>query len=51
MKWTLTKDSQFDVSSYFEVLRGAREVTFPWKSIWCAKVSKWVAFFLWTTPL
>jgi hypothetical protein len=24
MKWTLTSDGQFDVSSYYEALRGAR---------------------------
>ena len=24
MKWALTSDSQFDVSSYYEALRGAR---------------------------
>ena len=40
MRWTLTSDGEFDVSSYLEALRGTREMLFPWKSIWYAKAKK-----------
>jgi hypothetical protein len=33
MKWTLTTDGRFDVSSYYEALRGAREVLIPWNVV------------------
>ena len=48
MRWTLTSDGEFDVSSYLEALRGTREMLFPWKSIWYAKATKRVSFFVWT---
>ena len=52
MKWTMTGDDRCDVSSYYEALRGAREVMVPWKSsIWCTNGPKRVlrvAFFVWT---
>ena len=48
MRWTLTSDGEFDVSSYLEALRGTREMLFPWKSIWYAKAIKRVSFFVWT---
>uniref|UniRef100_A0A2N9IHD6 Reverse transcriptase zinc-binding domain-containing protein n=1 Tax=Fagus sylvatica TaxID=28930 RepID=A0A2N9IHD6_FAGSY len=38
MKWTLTTDGRFDVSSYYEALRGAREVLIPWN--WTGAVFK-----------
>ena len=40
MRWTLTSDAEFDVSSYLEALRGTRKMLFPWKSIWYAKAKK-----------
>lgn len=48
MRWALTSDGEFDVSSYLEALRGMREMMFPWKSIWCAKATKRVSSFVWT---
>ena len=47
MRWTVTGDGEFDVSSYLEALRGTREMLFPWKSIWYAKATKRVSFFVW----
>ena len=36
----LTTSGVFDAYSFYKLL---------WECIWCAKVPKWVSFFLWTT--
>ena len=48
LTWKLTKKGVFDVCSYYKLLSGPYNEAFPWECIWCAKVSKWVTFFLWT---
>ena len=48
MIWQLNCSSVFDVHSFYFSLLAAPLVSFPWKSIWCVKVSKRVTFFLWT---
>ena len=49
MIWQLNHSGVFDVRSFYISLLAAPSVSFPWKSIWCVKVPKRVAFFLWTT--
>ena len=39
---------KFTVHSYYEALRGAIGVSFPWRSVLGAKVPRNVAFFSWT---
>uniref|UniRef100_A0A7N2M298 Adenylyl-sulfate kinase n=1 Tax=Quercus lobata TaxID=97700 RepID=A0A7N2M298_QUELO len=48
MIWQLNRNGVFDVRSFYNSLLAAPVVSFPWKSIWCVKVPKRVAFFLWT---
>ena len=48
MIWQLNHSGVFDVHSFYTSLLAAPLVSFPWKSIWCVKVPKRVAFFLWT---
>ena len=48
MIWQLNRSGVFDVRSFYISLLAALLVSFPWKSIWCVKVPKSVAFFLWT---
>ena len=48
MIWQLNRSGVFDVRSFYFSLLAAPLVSFPWKSIWCVKVPKMVAFFLWT---
>ena len=48
LTWKLTKTEVFDVHSYYKLLSGPLTELFPWECIWCAKVPKWVSFFLWT---
>ena len=48
MIWQLNRSGVFDVRSFYISLLAAPLVSFPWKSIWCVKVPKRVAFFLWT---
>ena len=47
MIWKLNHSGVFNVRSFYFSL-AAPLVSFPWKSIWCVKVPKMVAFFLWT---
>ena len=49
MIWQLNRSGVFNVRSFYFSLLAASLVSFPWKSIWCVKVPKRVAFFLWTT--
>ena len=48
MRQRLNGNDKFDVCSCYEALRGFNDVTFPWKSTWCSKAPKRVAFFAWT---
>ena len=43
----LNRSGVFDVRSFYYSLLEPSSVSFPWKSIWCVKVPKRVAFFLW----
>ena len=45
----MTTSGVFDVHSFYKLLFGPNTDEFPWECIWCAKVPKWVSFFLWTT--
>ena len=47
LNWQLTQKGVFDVCSFYNSLLDAPFVSFPWKSIWCVKLSKRVSFFLW----
>ena len=47
LNWQLTQKGVFDVCSFYNSLLDAPSVSFPWKSIWCVKLSKRVSFFLW----
>ena len=44
----LNENSKFDTQSYYNNIRGAVAFNFPWKGVWKAKISKRVAFFVWT---
>ena len=46
MRWSLRGKGAFDVQSY--CVQAQKEISFPWRGIWCAKALKWVAFFVWT---
>ena len=46
--WRLTKFGVFDLHSFYKLLSSPNTDEFPWECIWCAKVPKWVSFFLWT---
>lgn len=39
-------NGMFSIQSYYGVLRGPREISFPWRGIWCAKALKRVALFV-----
>ena len=47
--WRLITSGVFDVCFFYKLLSGPNTDEFPWECIWCAKVPKWVYFFLWTT--
>ena len=46
--WQLTHCGVFDVCFFNYSLLKAPSVSLPWQSIWCIKIPKRVAFFLWT---
>ena len=41
-------DGVFDIRSFYSVLRGSPQVTFPWKASWGVRVPRRVAFFTWS---
>ena len=47
--WRLTTSGVFDVRYFYKLLSSPNTDELPWEGIWCAKVSKRVSFFLWTT--
>ena len=47
--WHLNGNGKFDVWSFCHKIRNVTLSTFPWNGIWKVKVSKRVAFFMWTT--
>ena len=49
--WIPTKRRGFEVQSYYQVLTGSIDQSFPWKTIWKPKVPPRVAFFVWTIVL
>ena len=49
MIWQLNRSGVFNVCTFYTSLLAAPLVSFPWKNIWCVKIPKRVAFFLWTT--
>ena len=49
MKWKLTKNGNFDICSFYNMLRGPLPIIFPWKGIWKVKAHRHVSFFVWTT--
>ena len=46
--WDLNGSGKFGTRSFYHNIRNAAPSTFPWKGIWKVKVSKGVAFFMWT---
>ena len=49
MIWQLNRSGVYAVHSFYYSLLEAPSLFSPWKSIWCVKVPKRMAFFLWTT--
>lgn len=49
MRWRLNGHGRFDVCYYYKTLRGPTDVSFPWKSLWCSKEPRRIAFFIRTT--
>lgn len=49
--WTPTCSRVFEVKSSFKELSIRGSMSFPWKSIWNAKLPTKVAFFVWTAAL
>ena len=49
--WMPAKKRGFEVSSYYEVLIGSGDQSFPWKSIQKSKVPFKVALFVWIAAL
>ena len=45
--WHLRKNGRFDIRSFYEALRDAPQVVFPWKGIWRTKAPRRVRFFIW----
>ena len=48
MRWTLTKNGDFDIRSFYNKLRGPLPIIFPWKGVWKVKAPRRVSFFVWT---
>lgn len=46
LNWQLTRKDVFDVYPFYNSLLDAPSVSFPWKSVWCVKVSKRVFLFM-----
>ena len=46
--WCLNESGKFDIRSFYHKIRGVTHSIFPLKGIWKVKVSKRVAFFMWT---
>jgi hypothetical protein len=49
--WMSTESGIFEVTPYYNALRGSAGHYFPLKSIWGARVPRKVVFFMWTTAL
>ena len=49
--WRPSSQKIFQVSSYYSVLLNPSHISFPWRSVWKAKVPSRVAFFSWTATL
>ena len=37
MRWKLNTNGDFDIHSFYNILRGSSSVSFTWKSIWSVK--------------
>ena len=49
LRWTPRQHGRFKAKSFYQVLSGKVDITFPWKAIWRVKAPRRVAFFAWTT--
>jgi hypothetical protein len=49
--WRPSSQKIFQVRSYYSVLLNPSRISFPWRSVWKAKVPSRVAFFSWTATL
>jgi hypothetical protein len=49
LRWNLRHNGRFDAKSFYHVLSGKADITFPWKAIWRVKAPRRLAFFMWTT--
>jgi hypothetical protein len=46
--WHLRRNGRFDIRSWYDAIRAATPVVFPWRSIWRTKAPRRVQFFVWT---
>ncbi len=46
--WHLRRNGRFDIRSWYDALRAATPVAFPWRIIWRTKAARRVQFFVWT---
>jgi hypothetical protein len=49
--WRPSSQKTFQVRSYYSALLNPSRISFPWRSVWKAKVPSRVAFFSWTATL
>lgn len=48
VRWRLKSNGEFNIHSYYYVLRGSTSFIFPWKGIWSVKAPRQDYFFVWT---
>ena len=48
MRWTLKKNAEFDICSYYNELQGPHSIVSPWKGIWRVKAPRRVSLQVWT---
>ena len=46
--WRLRRNGRFNIRSWYDALRAATPVAFPWRIIWRTKAARRVQFFVWT---
>ena len=51
MRWLGTRNGLFLVSSYYRILRGERETSLLWRTIWFTGIPPKVSFFVWAAAL
>jgi hypothetical protein len=51
LQWVPSKRELFGVKFFYRVMGCHDDFHFPWKSLWMAKVSLRIAFFVWSAAL